>query len=649
MSPRGAGRGPDRSARPAGPPAAPVRARANEPAPMRVLLVTPPMVQFNAPYAATPMLTAWLRSLGHDARQADLSLALALRLFSRRGLAGMIEAMGRRARRHGGAGPSVRHVLDHADACLRRVGPALRYLQNRAPGLAPALARDGWLPEGPRFRTFHALRPDLPEPDLARHRASLFLDDLADAIRDGVDARFELARYGERLASPAASFDPLAAALRAPPSPVDRMLDDLAARCIRANRPRVLGLTIPFPGAVYGALRIARVARRIDPRIVTVAGGGFVNTELRDIVEPRFFRNFDYLLYDDGERPLERLLAVVEGREPASRLLRARHRARGRVVWTDAGDAPALRHRDRPAPVHDGLPLDRYPGLAETPNPMQRLWSERRWNRLMLAHGCYWRRCRFCDTSLDYIRRFDPADAATVRRWVTAVVRETGSRGFHFVDEAAPPALLRHLSVLLARRGPPIEWWTNVRFEPVFDEGLCTQMRRAGCLAVTGGLETAADRSLRRMCKGITVDGAASALRAFAAAGIRTHAYLMYGFPGQTPQEVVDALERVRRLFARGWLQSAYWHRFALTVHSGVYRARDAFGLVAPGRGHPRFASNEVRFRELGRRGDPYAALASGLRTAAFNFMLGIGLDEDVRGWFGVDMPRPRVPARWPG
>ncbi len=615
---------------------------------MRVLLVTPPMVQFNAPYAATPMLTAWLRSIGHDARQADLSLGLALRLFSRPGLAEMLAAMRRRARGRGTTPASVRHVLDRAGAYLRWIGPAMRYLQNRAPHAAAALARDGGLPEGARFGPFHALRPDLPEPDLARYRASLFLDDLADAIRDGVDARFELARYGERLAASAASFDGLAAALRAPPSPVDRILDILAGTCIRANRPRVLAVTIPFPGAVYGALRIARAARRIDPRIVTVAGGGFVNTELRGISDARFFRCFDYLLTDDGERPLERLLEVVAGREPPERLIRARRLVKGRVVSTDAGDAPPLRHRDRPAPVHDGLRLDRYPGLAETPNPMQRLWSERRWNRLMLAHGCYWRRCRFCDTSLDYIRRFDPADAATVRRWIVAVLRETGERGFHFVDEAAPPGLVRQVSDLLIRRGPRIEWWANVRLEPVFDAGLCASMRRAGCLAVTGGLETGADGSLRRMCKGVTVDGAASALRSFARAGIRTHAYLMYGFPGQSPQAVIDALERVRRLFALGWLQSAYWHRFALTVHSGAFRSPEELGIVVPRAPRATFASNEARFRERGVRGDPHAKLAPGLRAAAFNYMLGIGLEADVREWFDGDMPRPRVPVRWP-
>jgi hypothetical protein len=73
---------------------------------------------------------------------------------------------------------------------------------------------------------------------------------------------------------------------------------------------------------------------------------------------------------------------------------------------------------------------------------MHRLWTERPWIKLTLAHGCYWHRCAFCDTSLDYIRSYDPADAATIVGWMERAMADTGLCGFHFVDEAAPPALL---------------------------------------------------------------------------------------------------------------------------------------------------------------------------------------------------------------
>ena len=73
-------------------------------------------------------------------------------------------------------------------------------------------------------------------------------------------------------------------------------------------------VSAPFPGNVYGAFRIAQAIKAHDPAIVTVLGGGFVNTELRELREPRGFDYFDYVTLDDGERPLLALLEHL--REP---------------------------------------------------------------------------------------------------------------------------------------------------------------------------------------------------------------------------------------------------------------------------------------------------------------------------------------------
>ena len=57
---------------------------------MRVLLLTPPMIQLNTPYPATAYLTGFLRQhaarLGVEVAQADPAIELFLRIFSRRGL-----------------------------------------------------------------------------------------------------------------------------------------------------------------------------------------------------------------------------------------------------------------------------------------------------------------------------------------------------------------------------------------------------------------------------------------------------------------------------------------------------------------------------------------------------------------------------------
>ncbi len=617
-------------------PACPSRIGASGATP-RVLLITPPMVQINTPYAATPALTAFLRSQGIHAGQSDLSLSLALHLFSSSGVRDVIEEIGRRR------ATGLSWFTDRAEDYARTVGFVIGYLQNgdRRQGEV-LLGMD--LPRGPRFDMLDSLRgagvdPEAVDPaGYPRLLASLYLDDLADVVRLGVDERFGLSRYADRLASAADSFTPLHRALQVPPGFLDRILDSLTLELLEQEQPHVVGITLPFPGNVYAAFRIARCVKEWNPSVRTVAGGGYVNTELRDLSDHRVFDYFDYLTYDDGELPLLRIIEHAAGGD-ASAFVRTRLRQGREVVLVDTPGIE-LRHRDRPAPCYDGLPLNRYCAVTESVNPMHRLWTEKRWMKFTLAHGCYWHRCAFCDTSLDYIARYDPADVDTVVRWICEVQQRTGETHFHFVDEAAPPALLQRLAEALIRDRIEIQWWTNVRFEPSFSPVVAELLARSGCIALSGGLECAQEHLIAAMDKGVRLPEAARAMRALAEAGILVHVYLMYGFPRQTAQETVDALEFVRQLFLNQCLRSAYWHRFALTVHSPIFAAPARFGIRAAAPAGT-FARNEVPFTD-GRRAD-HAMLGGGLSRATYNYMHGVGVDEDVRAWFDGHIPRPRL------
>ena len=279
---------------------------------------------------------------------------------------------------------------------------------------------------------------------------------------------------------------------------------------------------------------------------------------------------------------------------------------------------------------------------------MHRLWSDGRWNKLTLAHGCYWKQCTFCDVSLDYIARYDRAPADLLVDRIEAIVAETGQTGFHFVDEAVPSGAMRALAERLLARGVIITWWTNVRFEKAFTPELVQLLARSGCVAVSGGLEVASDRLLQLMKKGVTVEQVARVTRAFSEAGIMVHAYLMYGFPTQTAQDTIDALERVRQLFAAGCLQSAFWHRFTATIHSPIGKQPDLFGIRLRSGGPVTFAKNDVAFDDP--IGLDHDVFADGLRRAVYNYMHGLGLDADPREWFrrrrrGQGIPEVTVPA----
>ncbi len=610
------------------------------------------MTQLNTPYPSTAYLTGFLRSRGVQATQADLALGLILALLSRDGLGQVLGEIA--ALPAGRASAAVQAFAAEGGRYLATITATVRFLQGRDATLAHRIVGRDFLPEGPRFASLDVFVDEaggdpmawafgaLGLQDRARHLATLYLNDIADLVRDAVDPRFEFVRYAESLAMSQPTFDPLAAALAAPANLVDRLLAGLVQQALAEHRPSVVLLSVPFPGAVYAALRIAQTIKATDPAIVTVLGGGFVNTELRELSDPRVFDFIDYVTLDAGERPLLALLDHLAGGRSAQRLVRTFHRpaGSGAVRYTNFVE-PDIPFTEVGTPTWDGLPLDRYLSLLDMLNPMHRLWSDGRWNKLTVAQGCYWKKCSFCDVSLDYIARFESASAELLVDRIATIVAETGQTGFHFVDEAAPPKALKTLAAELQRRQMAISWWGNIRFEKTFTPALCRQLADSGCIAISGGLEVASDRLLALMKKGVSVDQVARVTKGFADAGILVHAYLMYGFPTQTVQDTVDALEFVRQLFAAGCIQSGFFHRFACTVHSPVGQDPAAYGVTLQPLPAVSFAKNDIGF--IDPTGVDHDALGRGLKKAIYNYMHGIGLEQDVRRWFDMPVPKTQV------
>ena len=621
--------------------------------PLRVLSLIPPMTQLNTPYPSTAYLTGFLRSREVDAAQEDLALELVLQLFSVEGLQALHDCMLALPARN-----RSRHLQDFAanfQRYLTTITATISFLQGHDSTLAHRIVSRTFLPEGSRFASLDAYANEeghdplawafgsLGVQDRARHLATLYLNDLADVVRDAVDERFEFVRYGESLAQSQPTFEPLAQALAAPPNLIDDILQQLTVAALDQHQPDMVLISVPFPGAVYAAFRIAHRIKTHDATIITVLGGGYVNTELRELSEPRVFDYFDYVTLDDGELPVLALLEHLQGKRSQQELVRTFIRsARTQSVEFINHNEPDIPFAEVGTPTWDGLPLDRYLSLLDMLNPMHRLWSDGRWNKLTVAHGCYWKKCSFCDVSLDYISRYEAASATLLADRIETIITETGQTGFHFVDEAAPPKSLKALAQELQQRNLSISWWGNIRFEKSFTPELCQLLADSGCIAISGGLEVASDRLLKLMKKGVSVAQVARVTKAFTDAGILVHAYLMYGFPTQTVQETVDALEYVRQLFAGGCIQSGFFHRFTCTVHSPVGMHPEQYGvqLVRPPKAS--FARNDISF--IDPTGVDHDALGIALNKALYNYMHGIGLEQDVRSWFTGRVPQTTVP-----
>lgn len=605
-----------------------------------ILLITPPFTQLNTPYPATAYIKGFLHTKSIAAYQIDLGIEVILKLFTKNKLA---EVFQKAVNKDTINSENAQRIFALRSEYLHTIEDVILFLQNKNPNLARQICTENFLPQANRFEQSSDLEwafGTMGMQDKAKHLATLYLEDLSDFIKECVDENFGFSRYAERLGRSANAFDELHESLQAPETFIDQISLQILEKTLQKTQPKLVCFSVPFPGNLYSAFRCAQYIKQHFPKIKTAMGGGFANTELRSLKEPRVFDYFDFITLDDGEMPLEIVISNVLNpakSNPNHQLYKRTYlRENGEVIYNNFSFRKDYKQDQVGTPDYSDLPLDRYISVIETANPMHSLWSDGRWNKLTMAHGCYWGKCTFCDVSLDYIKNYEPVAAAELVDRMETIIKQTGEKGFHFVDEAAPPALMRAVAIEIIKRKLTVTWWTNIRFEKSFTRDLCRLLKASGCIAVSGGLEVASDRLLDLIKKGVSVAQVARVTRYFTEAGIMTHAYLMYGYPTQTIQETVDSLEMVRQLFEQGIIQSGFWHQFALTAHSPIGKSPAEYG-ISPHYQEISFADNDIQFTDS--TGIDHDLFSFGLKKSLYNYMHGIGFDFPLQRWFDFEIP----------
>jgi hypothetical protein len=628
-----------------------------------ILLITPPFTQLNTPYPATAYLKGFLNTKNIEAFQMDLGIEVILELFSKEGLGrltpkGGIEQYSDNSKR----------IFTLWNDYINTIENVISFLQGKNPTLARQICSGNFLPEASRFNQVDDLEyafGSMGMQDKAKHLATLYLEDVSDFIVECVDENFGFSRYAERLGRSANSFDELYSELQNETTFIDKITLKLLKARIEVVQTKLICFSVPFPGNLYSAFRCAQFIKANYPKVKIAMGGGFPNTELRSLTDKRVFDFFDFITLDDGELPIELLynyvlnspplegclkggvVSPLEGLGEAKRTFLLEN---NEIVYKNNTTKHDYKQSEVGTPDYSDLFLDKYISVIEIANPMHSLWSDGRWNKLTMAHGCYWGKCTFCDISLDYIKLYEPIAAKTLVDRMEELIKQTGENGFHFVDEAAPPALMREVALEILKRNLKVTWWTNIRFEKNFTQDLCILLAASGCIAVSGGLEVASDRLLELIKKGVTVEQVAQVTRNFTESGIMVHAYLMYGYPTQTIQETVDSLEMVRQLFQIGVLQSGFWHQFAMTAHSPVGMFPEEFGVIPIGLDEKAlplgglggiFANNDIAFKD--KTGINHEKFSFGLKKSLFNYMHGICFDYPLQDWFDFKIPNSKI------
>ncbi|HLO37225.1 MAG TPA: hypothetical protein VK173_01910, partial [Lacibacter sp.] len=339
-----------------------------------VFLFTPPFTQLNTPYPATAYLKGFLNTKGVSSFQSDLGIEVTLQLFSKKGLTKIFSSITNEQE----YSENAQRILALQQEYINCIDDVVLYLQGKNPTIAHLIASRNLLPEAGRFAElsdFHWAFGAMGLQDKAKHIATLYLEDLADLIKECVDEHFGFSRYAERLGRSANSFDELYAELHKSLTLVDELLIERLQKHIENVQPKFVAISVPFPGNLYAAFRSAQWIKANHPHIKVTMGGGFPNTELRSLKDPRVFECFDFITLDDGEAPIEQLLKYINNEIETPQLKRTFLLLNGIVTYINNSSCKDYKQADVGTPDYSDLLLDDYISVIEVVNPMHSLWS----------------------------------------------------------------------------------------------------------------------------------------------------------------------------------------------------------------------------------------------------------------------------------
>jgi radical SAM superfamily enzyme YgiQ (UPF0313 family) len=294
---------------------------------------------------------------------------------------------------------------------------------------------------------------------------------------------------------------------------------------VLATDPEMVGFSATTSGFM-DAVEIASYIRERRPEIKIVFGNVHVSSLGAPILE--HFPEIDYLVIGEGEGAF---LELADG-NPLAGI--------GNLIYRDeTGKIRINPRRDRILDL-DELPFPAYEKLAGFPHAyhLPLFAYEKRYGATMItSRGCPYT-CSFCDRTV-FERLYKTNSAQYTYDHMKYLRDKFGVYHINMYDDlfTAKKQRVMDLCQLLIDKPLGVQWNCAIRTGHTSDEMLA-QLKKAGVLMVSMGIESADPMMMERHKAGVTLEAVRDTVHQIHAAGMRAKGLFIFGMPGETPETV---------------------------------------------------------------------------------------------------------------
>lgn len=298
---------------------------------------------------------------------------------------------------------------------------------------------------------------------------------------------------------------------------------EVVERTFREKNADLIGFSV-LQANRWGAIEIARLAKKCNPRTKVVFGGVSPSFLWKHFLE--HFPEVDFAVIGEGEYPFLNLVKWMEKGGSEDDLTA--------IAGIAYRSGTGIRMNNPAPPIRN---------LDDLPDPARYFTFQ----HVSSSRGCPWQ-CVFCGSPAFWGRK---VRFHSVRYFVSQIERlyQKGISFFYVSDDTFTMNRDRVMDICKAiiEKGLRVTWAAICRVSDVDEEVLCW-MRKAGCVQVSYGVESGSERIRRLLNKEISTSRIRKAFSVTRRVGILPRAYFIYGSPGETGETIQETIDLIREL-----------------------------------------------------------------------------------------------------